>query len=34
MPTDSVGDYRILYALVSEDEVLVFKIARRETAYD
>lgn len=29
-----VGDYRILYALVSEDEVLVFKIARREAAYD
>ena len=29
-----VGDYRILYAIVSKDEILVFKIARRERAYD
>ena len=29
-----VGDYRILYAIVSKDEILVFKIARREAAYD
>lgn len=28
-----VGDYRILYTIVSEEEILVFKIARRETAY-
>jgi mRNA interferase RelE/StbE len=28
-----VGDFRILYAIVSEKEILVFKIARRETAY-
>lgn len=27
-PTDSgVGDYRILYAIVSKDEILVFEIA-------
>ena len=29
-----VGDYRILYAIVSKDEILVFRIARREKAYD
>ena len=29
-----VGDYRILYSLVSEDEVLVFKVAPRGSAYD
>jgi len=29
-----VGDYRILYAIVSKDEILVFKMARREKAYD
>jgi mRNA interferase RelE/StbE len=28
-----VGDYRILYAIIAKDEILVFKIARRETAY-
>ena len=28
-----VGDYRILYAIIAEDEILVFKISRRETAY-
>ena len=28
-----VGDYRLLYAMLSKDEILVFKIARRETAY-
>jgi mRNA interferase RelE/StbE len=28
-----VGEYRILYAIVSEKETLVFKIARRETVY-
>ena len=28
-----VGDYRILYAIVTYEEILVFKIARRETAY-
>ena len=27
-----VGDYRILYAIVSKDEVVVFRVARRETA--
>ena len=29
-----VGDYRILYAIVSKDEILIFKIARREKAYN
>ena len=29
-----VGGYRILYTLVSEDEVLVFKIAPRGSAYE
>ncbi len=28
-----VGDYRILYAILTKDEILVFKITRRETAY-
>ena len=28
-----VGDYRILYTLIAKDEILIFKIARRETAY-
>ncbi len=28
-----VGDYRILYAIVAKDEILVFKITLRETAY-
>jgi len=28
-----VGDYRILYAIIAKGEILVFKIARRETAY-
>ena len=28
-----VGDYRILYATLTKDEILVFRIARRETAY-
>ena len=28
-----VGDYRVLYTMVTKDEILVFKIARRETAY-
>jgi hypothetical protein len=34
IPTDSEFDYRVLYAIVSKDEILVFRIARRETAYD
>ncbi len=29
-----VGDYRILYAILSKNEILVFRIARREVAYD
>ncbi|MGH2639458.1 MAG: type II toxin-antitoxin system RelE family toxin [Rhabdochlamydiaceae bacterium] len=29
-----VGDYRILYTLVSRDEILVFKIAPRESVYE
>jgi mRNA interferase RelE/StbE len=29
-----VGDYRVLYAILTEHEILVFKIARRETAYN
>ncbi len=29
-----VGDYRVLYAILTKDEILVFKISRRETAYD
>lgn len=28
-----VGDVRILYTLLSKDQILVFKIARREGAY-
>ena len=28
-----VGDYRVLYTIITRDEILVFKIARRETAY-
>jgi mRNA interferase RelE/StbE len=28
-----VGDYRILYVVLREDQILVFKIARREAAY-
>lgn len=28
-----VGDYRILYVIISREEILVFKIERRETAY-
>jgi mRNA interferase RelE/StbE len=28
-----VGDYRILYVILAKDEILVFKIARREAAY-
>ncbi len=29
-----VGDYRILYSILSRDEILVFKIAPRGSAYD
>ncbi|MGO9645752.1 MAG: type II toxin-antitoxin system RelE family toxin [Candidatus Bathyarchaeia archaeon] len=29
-----IGDYRILYAVLSRDEILVFRIARREVAYE
>jgi mRNA interferase RelE/StbE len=29
-----VGDYRILYTIVSAEEILVFKIASRESVYD
>jgi mRNA interferase RelE/StbE len=29
-----IGDYRVLYVIVKKDEILVFKIARRETVYD
>ena len=29
-----VGDYRILYAIFSKDGVVVFRVARRETAYE
>jgi mRNA interferase RelE/StbE len=28
-----VGDYRVLYVILKKEEILVFKIARRETAY-
>jgi len=28
-----VGDYRVLYAILTKDEILVFRVARRETAY-
>lgn len=26
-------NYRVLYAILTKDEILVFKIVRRETAY-
>ena len=29
-----VGDYRILYSIVSREEILVFKIAPRGSAYE
>jgi mRNA interferase RelE/StbE len=29
-----VGGYRILYTIVSSDEILVFKIAPRESVYE
>lgn len=29
-----VGDYRILYTIVKRDEILVFKISSRESAYE
>jgi len=29
-----IGDYRVLYVIHKKDEILVFKIARRETAYN
>jgi mRNA-degrading endonuclease RelE of RelBE toxin-antitoxin system len=29
-----IGDYRVLYVILKKDEILVFKIARRETAYN
>ncbi len=29
-----VGDYRILYSLIKQDTILVFKIASRGSAYD
>lgn len=29
-----VGDYRILYAIISYEEILVFKIAPRESVYE
>lgn len=29
-----IGDYRILYSIVSREEILVFKIAPRGSAYD
>ena len=29
-----VGDYRILYSILSKGEILVFKIAPRGSAYD
>jgi mRNA interferase RelE/StbE len=28
-----VGDIRVLYTILKNDEILVFKIARRESAY-
>jgi mRNA interferase RelE/StbE len=28
------GDYRILYAIVGRDDILVFKISPRESAYE
>ena len=29
-----VGDIRVLYTILAKDEILVFKIARRESAYN
>ncbi len=29
-----VGDYRILYVIVKRDEIIVFKISGRESAYE
>ncbi|MDH2901722.1 MAG: type II toxin-antitoxin system RelE/ParE family toxin [archaeon] len=29
-----VGDYRVLYTILTRDEILVFKIATRGSAYD
>lgn len=29
-----VGDYRVLYSILSRDEILVFKVAPRGSAYD
>ncbi|MBI2185148.1 MAG: type II toxin-antitoxin system RelE/ParE family toxin [Thaumarchaeota archaeon] len=29
-----VGDYRILYTILKPDEILIFKISPRESAYD
>jgi mRNA interferase RelE/StbE len=29
-----VGDIRVLYTILTKDEILVFKIARRESAYN
>lgn len=29
-----VGDYRILYAILKVDEILVFKISPRDSAYE
>jgi mRNA interferase RelE/StbE len=29
-----VGDYRILYSILSQEEILVFKISPRGSAYD
>ncbi len=29
-----VGDYRILYVIVKHDEIVVFKISGRESAYE
>jgi mRNA interferase RelE/StbE len=29
-----IGNYRLLYTILNEDEILVFKISRRESAYE
>jgi mRNA interferase RelE/StbE len=29
-----IGDCRLLYTILNEDEILVFKISRRESAYE
>lgn len=29
-----IGDYRILYSILSREEILVFKVAPRGSAYD